>query len=444
MSSCLNFNTANIEQGASASSSNNCTRLFDIPNELLREIYLQLPQKIQMNLRYTDRNWHNVSKISQQNLVVKTLNPILSAHFPNLCAVTVIKAETLRDEQLIGLNNLQNLNFLNLAGAHQLTSDGIAHLELCLNLTSLNLSECSRIDDTSLASLGTLGQLETLKLSNCPKITGSGLANLEQLRNLKVLNLFGSGASTDDGLFNIRRFSQLKILILGESATSASDEKITDLGLQHLSQLQQLCGLGLLNCSRIGDRGMKHFRALTNLEVLSIRGCRQLSRVSITYTMWSPNLKILDLSYCRVEEIHIKNLWKYRPNVAVEVTGCEIPSEIRSSDAILPGALSLQENESTVAMCLQVLGNHPENQDREFIEKISKEENAAGDHPQVNAQILRAMCALNVARNNRANTSRTLQTGRFTRFLARCRQLANNCWTQLRRFGIWCLRQMGL
>lgn len=444
MSTSIDSNFYNVDRHAIASGSRNASRIDDIPDQVLQKIFSLLPKKIQSDIRNVNQNWRHISKQFTRSLNAKTLIPELGDLFPELRSVNIVRAEILRDEQLFGLAKLQNLNFLSLINAVQLTSHGIRHLELCRKLTSLNLDSCTGIDDNSLMSLGTLERLETLKLSRCSEITGAGLANLERLRHLKALNLFGSGASTDDGLFNLRRFSQLKILILGESTTSASDGKITNLGLQSLSHLDQLSGLGLLNCSRIGDRGMKNFKTLMNLEILSLRGCRQLSRGGIAYTMLSPNLKVLDLSYCHVDEVCIKSLSKYRPNVAVEVTGCEISPETRKLNVNLSAAGRLPNNQSIIAMFLQALGSYSEVQGRCVVEKILKRENAAGDNSQISALALLATYALNHVRNNNANTAGALQTGRFTRFLGRCRQVAVRIWAHVRHFGTWCLSFVGL
>lgn len=232
----------------------------------------------------------------------------------------------IRDQDLVHLSGLNNLELLNLneaaigdrglshlAGLTRLkklslwrtkvTSAGLRHLANMTELRSLFLANCAITND-GLQHLRSLAQLESLSL-NHTQVTDAGMHELAGLKRLKRIDL-GSTLVSEAGLIQLKglpalehidfsddqfslpalsQFEQLrKLHVAGNSLAdddlaplerlthlrelSMSGALITDAGLAHLSNLKELESLTLYS-AKISDAGLEHLAGLVKLRALS-------------------------------------------------------------------------------------------------------------------------------------------------------------------------------
>lgn len=121
------------------------------------------------------------------------------------------------------------------------------------------------VGDAELELLEGLTALEDLDLSGTD-VTDAGLVHLSDLENLRSLNLADGlmkpSNLTDEGLQHFKNLRQLEELVL-------SGAKITDAGLEQLAPLKNLKRLYLFD-TRITDAGLEHLEGLRELEILRV------------------------------------------------------------------------------------------------------------------------------------------------------------------------------
>ena len=136
---------------------------------------------------------------------------VTDARLREICYVA-IHGESLRDDDVLLLGELSNVERVTVGGAH-LSDVGIAHLKHLPSLTFLQISN-TRLTGNGLKELQGLNNLETLKLTMC-QIDDSGLANIGALKNLKTLSLEGTPIS-DAGLVGLKPLTHCtKIDLIG-------------------------------------------------------------------------------------------------------------------------------------------------------------------------------------------------------------------------------------
>ena len=96
-------------------------------------------------------------------------------------------------------------------------------------------------------------------------ISDESIAALSDLKNLQSLDLEVCEAISDQALPVISGFLQLRCLVLKKTAFEKL--KITDLGIAHLTKLQNLEVLSLYG-NRVSNAGMKSIASLQNLKVI--------------------------------------------------------------------------------------------------------------------------------------------------------------------------------
>ncbi|HUP79960.1 MAG TPA: leucine-rich repeat domain-containing protein [Pirellula sp.] len=246
------------------------------------------------------------------------------ANFPEL--VTIDLAYTkVTDEGLSQLKSLENVRFLSLFYAENVTDTGIAHLKHWKRLEQLNVRGTkvtstlfehlanmlslrsldvgfSRVNDDNFERLGELPNLERFSIGG-NKMSGTALPLLKLLPNLRELAI-GGQQRTDSGLwsisvtdFNVSHIADLSGLkMLDLSGTAISDSgvaqlsrlkkletldlsrtKLTAKGVSALAKIQSLRHLKLAQSASIDDSVLIAFQTFENLEVL------ELQETKITY-----------------------------------------------------------------------------------------------------------------------------------------------------------------
>ena len=109
-------------------------------------------------------------------------------------------------------------------------------------------------------------------------------------QTITVLDLSFAKKITDEGFEQIFGLLKKNLVDIDISWT-----KITDLGISHITNLQNLEKLTIMNCEKVSG---KHFDVIlnnnTNLIELNLRGCRRIEDIEIK----SDQLRVLNLSFC--------------------------------------------------------------------------------------------------------------------------------------------------
>jgi len=136
--------------------------------------------------------------------------------------------------------------------------DGAGHI-VAIDLTS------AWISDSDLARLGRLRNLRSLNLAHT-RITDVGLEHLANLEGVTDLNLYYAEYITEDGIAHLRRWKDLDRLNLRGT-------KVTSKVFEHLGRLTALKSLDIAY-TQIDDEGFEELSALPKLEELAIGGNR--------------------------------------------------------------------------------------------------------------------------------------------------------------------------
>lgn len=126
--------------------------------------------------------------------------------------------------------------------------------------TSISISSGSEITDMALTGMQMENPslLQTFELC-CPKISDIGLNSISQFNSLKTLNIQRCCKISDEGLIAIANLTLLETLCLPSS--------ITNTGLKHLKLLVNLQYLGVSECFLIDEEGLKHFSHLSKTNI---------------------------------------------------------------------------------------------------------------------------------------------------------------------------------
>jgi len=160
------------------------------------------------------------------------------------------------------LSKLSNLTSLHVGQCDFLRDIGFELPKLVAqNLTDLTIDRQPFFNDQALASLRACTNLRKLHLYWLP-IQGTTIRMLSSLEQLNHLNLRRCHALTDEGLQNITvTLTNLRILEL------RGDSKITNAGLQYLTNLSLLHTLRLRCGKKVNDDGMEFLSHLSLLKL---------------------------------------------------------------------------------------------------------------------------------------------------------------------------------
>ena len=142
-----------------------------------------------------------------------------------------------------------------------LTARGLRKLNELPGLQSLYLM---KVDDEDLVEIGKLSKLTRLTISASPNLSDQGLASLSTL-NVRTLRITDSRI-TDDGIQHLTNIKSLHELDL-------ESKHITDLGIKNLSGMDTLTQLDL-DGDNITDQGLEHLSAMTSLKDLELESER--------------------------------------------------------------------------------------------------------------------------------------------------------------------------
>ena len=176
---------------------------------------------------------------------------------------------------------------------------GLAHVAESPELVAIDLEVCDNVSDTSCAVLARMKQLRALVLKKTAfepdRISAEGLRQLAGLRHIELLDLYGNSINdqttkglqvfenlrdldlsltpvSDAGLQQLTSLKKLQHLRLLYSEGFAGP-KITNAGLQHVSELMQLSSLNLVG-AKVTDDGVDDLIRLRKLKHLTLIGTK--------------------------------------------------------------------------------------------------------------------------------------------------------------------------
>ena len=172
----------------------------------------------------------------------------------------------------------------------RISDEGFAKLCQLTHFRFLSLADNAAITNSALKQLH-LPHLKGIRISNTG-ITGDGLVHLKKLKKLEFISVRGTKGITARGIEHLNELTSLKGLELGGqditddcivhissdvTSLSLEDTQITDAGLQHISSLENLTELSVVdrffspNETPVTDAGVKHLASMKNLEILHLR-----------------------------------------------------------------------------------------------------------------------------------------------------------------------------
>ncbi|QDU75264.1 Leucine Rich repeats (2 copies) [Bremerella volcania] len=154
------------------------------------------------------------------------------------------------DQMLRHVASLQDLQYLDLAGAKNVTADGLQAIVPLGKLTNLNLRS-AEVSDEALEVIGQMKQLEMLNIAGS-NVTDDGLRHLTGLQKLVVIHLSACKNLTDDALKSVGQLRSLQYL-------HAQGTQFTDEGLKHLHGMPFLSNVSLLG-SKHTSHGVRQLR----------------------------------------------------------------------------------------------------------------------------------------------------------------------------------------
>jgi len=254
-------------------------RFETLPVELLEIIFNYLTIKDLFQASSVDKQWSTLVWSSQNKL---NFSPLWS-HLTNEKVIHLLQKTNPNKLTCVNLYHCLNvtdavvdyliverpyISKLVLTLCDQLSPSALSRIGNFKKLTSLDVSFCQTVTDEPLKSWANLQGLERLFMSHCRSITNDGIRSLNTLPKLKQFHLSSSHQLiTDEGVELIAaQFPNLEILDLSYC------KKITDAGIQHLSQLKSLQTLDLSCCPSISDEAVNVLVGLKNLERLNMQG----------------------------------------------------------------------------------------------------------------------------------------------------------------------------
>lgn len=203
-----------------------------------------------------------------------------------------------------------------------LTNTGVRerHLAALVGLKSLTRLTLSgpEILDEMMDYVVQLESLESLSLENCG-LKNTGLAKIcRSLPNLRVLNLRRTDVN-DSGLASLKKLPKLEQALL-------MFLNITDNGLVHLSDMQQLRTIDLRGSTAISDDGIKHLEGLKNLKALKLRNVLVTNGAMPSIGKLT-ELKVLTLEDTQVDDDGISELTGLTKLIELDLTRTTVSDE---------------------------------------------------------------------------------------------------------------------
>ena len=177
-----------------------------------------------------------------------------------------------------------------------------------------------------------------------PKITDSGLEYVTEFTHLRTVVLRGCGGITDAGVEHFKGLKQLRTLDLGFTG-------ITDAGIEHLKGLTQLYTLNLSH-TWVGDAGLEHLKGLTELRTLILEwdGGHWITDAGLAHLKGLTQLQTLHLINCRdLTDKGLESLKGFGHLQTLDLSSCDGITDARIGTR--QGAHAASKRESVLVQC---------------------------------------------------------------------------------------------
>lgn len=238
------------------------------------------------------------------------------APLKNLLGLNLELCRSITDAGYAALARSQSLAVV-IATGTEISDTGLQHLTTVPNLVALDLEVCDNVSDANcgiLAQMSALRGLVVKKTAFEPvKVTDKGLQQLSQLKKLELLTLNGNGV-TNAGLKHLHEMPNLKELDL--SLLAVSDDGLKELlPLSGLRRLELLYSEGFAGVN-VTDAGLTSINKLTQLQSLNLIGAK-ISDTGLQKLQVLGGLRSLNLANARVTSDGVATLRAKLPKCEV-------------------------------------------------------------------------------------------------------------------------------
>ncbi|KAI3727171.1 hypothetical protein L1987_66982 [Smallanthus sonchifolius] len=187
------------------------------------------------------------------------------------------------------------------------------------DLQDIDLGEYSGVDDSWMEAIFSQGStLLSANLSGSD-VTDSGLVHIKDCENIQALNFNFCEQISDNGLNHINGLSNLTTLSLKRN------NNITAQGMSALSGLVNLLNLDFERCPWIHG-GLVHLRGLSKLRALNLNCCNCIDDADMEPLPGLINLESLNLDSCRIQDDGLVNLAGLHLLKCLELSDTEVGS----------------------------------------------------------------------------------------------------------------------
>jgi len=265
--------------------------------------------------------------------IISTMNGLRSLDISSGGSFSFFASADITDTGMVHLAALTRLEVLNISGCGKVGPAGLeaiaslplkelhvsmcrcndSHLKVIGKITSLsriNLSHNRDITDAGMALLVSLNRLQNIDISCCDKITHSGLS---AIGCLPIKCIVITGICSDLHLKVISKFDSLIRLTIYNS------NKVSDVGLTHVSGLTKLQYIDIGMCTNITPTGLS---AITNIQALCFRYVCSDSHLAMISKF--TNLMKLDISFSHdVTDVGLARISSLSKLQHLNINGCE-------------------------------------------------------------------------------------------------------------------------
>lgn len=290
----------------------------------------------------------------------------VAAELPRLSDVSIEDAP-ITDRSLKLLSQSDTIRRIRMPRT-QLTDHGVAYLLAAPQLELLDLVDCVGISDASLATIGRLPQLRNLRVSGNritdrgvehlaglgnlaalglqqTAVTDAGVTKLTALESLKEINLYGTPVTDAalDALAQLPRLEKARLRqtnVRGERAGAFAEmQSLRELDLSEcpvqdaaLEPIGKITRLGSLNLwlTEVTDAGIEHLQNLEELESLNLDNVSGITDAALDTIGQMSKLQLLHLGGTSITDAGLPKLYGLKDLRTLFITRTEVTQQAYS------------------------------------------------------------------------------------------------------------------
>lgn len=258
----------------------------NIPRELLAHIlgFLHFPQMQQLSIA-NQWMWKNIFNVKLSKKGVEWSVPQTKNAASQALLPSILKMQLLLNQSVDSSLSLY---------AYERWLFMCAKLDIPISYAGfrhVTFHYTPQLNDIALEFIGRLTDLQTLRLSSS-KITDNGLQHLSQLTGLEHLSLIGCENITSYGLSKLATLSQL------ESLNFTGCRLLTNSKVWEQFKNSPLQHINIAHCEWLSDQSVLQISVIATLRALILTGCKLVTDASVSALANLPNLRKLSLQSC--------------------------------------------------------------------------------------------------------------------------------------------------